>query len=147
MTEEEAGAAVRAVVQLISRWKLSAEEARLILGGLPDKTWKDDCIDGIDQDCATRLSLLLGIHAATRSIFGDDRQRAYAWISAPNVHFDGRSALEVMKCGGIPEIYRVREYLGGVCDAGERQSKFHEENDHPLADVMTSSAGASWRSS
>jgi len=114
VSEQEAHAAARAVVNLFANWNLADDEARQVLGGLPSRTWarwKAGNIGRIDRDLATRLSLLLGIHKGTRYLFGRDLQRCYACIKAQNAVFGGRSALDVMLGGQIIDLYSVRRYL------------------------------------
>ncbi|MHA6325892.1 MbcA/ParS/Xre antitoxin family protein [Roseivivax sp. CAU 1753] len=114
LSTQEAQASARAVVNLFAKWGLSDEEARQVLGGLPARTWarwKTGAIGRIDRDLATRLSLLLGIHKATRYLFNRDLQRAYGWIRARNTVFGGQSALDVLLGGQIIDLYSVRRYL------------------------------------
>ncbi len=39
LTDAEAQASARAVVNLLAKWELSDEEARQVLGGLSERTW------------------------------------------------------------------------------------------------------------
>lgn len=113
-TAAEAAASARAVVTLFDRWSLTDAEASDCLGGMAPRTWarwKSGEIGRIDRDLATRLSLLLGIHAALRSMFGTDMARVYGWMKAPNGAFDGQSALQVVRDGQILDLYRVRRFL------------------------------------
>jgi antitoxin Xre/MbcA/ParS-like protein len=112
LTDEEAGAVFRAIVNLFRLWDLTDEQAAVLLD-MPLSTyrrWKRDGAGRIDRDKATRLSCILGIHKALRLIFVEP-SRGYSWITAPNDVFDGRSALEVMLGGSILDLYRVRTYL------------------------------------
>jgi hypothetical protein len=114
LTVDEALASARAIVNLFSKWGLTDDQARQILGGMTQRTWarwKQGDIGRIDRDLATRLSLLLGIHKGSRYLFGRDVQRAYKWIKAENDVFGGRSALDVMLGGQIMDLYGVRRYL------------------------------------
>ena len=114
LTREEACAAARAIVNLLDKWQLTDDQARQILGGMPQRTWarwKAGDIGRIDRDLATRLSLLLGIHKALRCMFGRSVERAYAWVKADNDAFGGQSALQVMLRGQIIDLYGVRQYL------------------------------------
>lgn len=113
LTEAETQALARATIQLFQRWQLSDAEARDLLGGLAQRTWsrwKQGQISRIDRDLATRMSLLMGIHKGLRYLFRDPA-RGYAWIKAPNAHFSGQSALDVMLGGSIFHLARVRAYL------------------------------------
>ena len=111
---EEAAAMQRAILALMGRWGVRDEDAARLLGGLSVKTyrrWRAGEYGRVGRDLADRMSHLLGIHKALRILF-QDPARGYAWISAPNAAFGGRSALEVMvQGGGMEDIRRVRRYL------------------------------------
>lgn len=112
ITDEEAGALFRAVVNLFGRWQLTDEECATLLDTAlrTYKRWKAGDLGRIDRDLKARLSNLLGIQKALRIIFHEP-QRGYAWIRAANSAFDGRSALQVMLGGELTDIMRVRRYL------------------------------------
>jgi uncharacterized protein (DUF2384 family) len=112
LTEEEAAALFRAALNLFRLWGVNDEQASIILD-LPRRTyarWKAGDVGRISRDGQARLSNLMGIHKALRTIFRDPA-RAYAWIKSPNEIFEGRSALEVMLGGEITDLMRVRRYL------------------------------------
>lgn len=118
LTELEAQAAARAVVNLFRLWDVTDIEARDLLGGLPRHTWsrwKAGDIGPIRRDLGTRLSLYLGIHSALRLIFGNDRDRLYGWMRRGNSAFGGASALEVICKGQMLDLWRVRQFLHGAC--------------------------------
>ncbi len=101
LTDEEAAAAARAVLNLFARWKLTDAEARGVLGGLAARTyarWKKGEIGRIDRDLGTRLSLLLGIHKGLRYLFADP-ERGYRWVKRRNDAFGGDTPLQVMLRG------------------------------------------------
>jgi uncharacterized protein (DUF2384 family) len=108
----EAVALFRAALNLFRLWSISDEQASVILD-LPKRTyarWKAGDVGRVSRDGQARLSNLMGIHKALRTIFRDPA-RGYAWIRTPNEIFEGRSALEVMLGGEITDLMRVRRYL------------------------------------
>lgn len=112
ITDEEAGAMFRAILNLFDKWGLNDEQASILLD-LSIRTyrrWKSGDRGRIDRDGRARLSNLIGIHKALRIIF-QEPQRGYAWIKAPNRAFGGRSALAVMLGGELTDLMRVRRYL------------------------------------
>jgi len=112
ITNEEAGAMFRAVLNLFGKWGLSDEQAATLLDA-PVRTyrrWKTGDPGRIGRDCKARLSNIMGIHKALRIIF-QEPQRGYSWIKAPNEAFGGRSALTVMLGGELTDLMRVRRYL------------------------------------
>lgn len=112
ITDEEAGAMLRAAVTLFRHWDITDEEAATLLD-LPVRTWrrwKTGQPGRIGRDTKARLSNLMGIHKALRIIFADPL-RAYSWIKLPNAAFSGRRALDVMLGGELTDLMRVRRYL------------------------------------
>ncbi len=112
ITDEEAAAMFRAAVNLFRLWHITDEDAATLFD-LPVRTyrrWKADGPGRIDRDGKARLSNIMGIHKALRTIFREP-QRAYGWIKASNAAFGGRTALEVMLGGELTDLMRVRRYL------------------------------------
>ena len=112
VTQDEAAAMFRAVLNLFARWDLTDEQAATLLD-MPVRTyrrWKAEGPGRISRDGAARLSNLMGIHKALRIIFSEDR-RGYAWIKADNAAFAGASALDIMLGGELTDLMRVRRYL------------------------------------
>ncbi len=113
---DEIRAMQRAIVGLFGRWAVTDADAALLLGGLSAKTfrrWKDGDYGRVTRDLADRMSHLLGIHKALRILFADP-ERGYRWMTAPNDAFDGQSALDVLRRGGMSDIIRVRHYLNST---------------------------------
>lgn len=112
ITDEEAAAMFRAVLNLFRLWNITDEEAATLLDQ-PARTyrrWKAGDLGRLDRDHKARLSNLMGIHKALRIIFREP-QRGYAWIKAPNKVFGNRTALAVMLGGELTDLMRVRRYL------------------------------------
>ncbi|WP_341363471.1 MbcA/ParS/Xre antitoxin family protein [Thalassospira sp. SN3W] len=113
ITGDEAAALARATVNLFDVWDLSDQEARVLLGDMPARTWarwKKKDIGRIDRDLRTRMAMLIGIHKGLRYLFREPA-RGYAWIRKPNAAFGGQSALEIMLRGEIMDIADIRSYL------------------------------------
>ncbi|MDP1601075.1 MbcA/ParS/Xre antitoxin family protein [Phenylobacterium sp.] len=112
ISDAEAAAMFRAVVNLFGRWELTDEQAATLLD-MPVRTyrrWKAGEQGRIDRDAKARLSNLMGVHKALRIIFREP-QRGYGWIKASNQAFEGRSALEIMLGGELTDLMRVRRFL------------------------------------
>jgi hypothetical protein len=113
VSDEEAQAMLRAVLNLLDRWGLRREQKLVLLGSPSDRTfqrWRAGEIGALPKDTIYRLGDLLGIHKALRYMF-TDVARAYAWVKRPNDVFGGRSALDAMLQGAPTDISRVRAYL------------------------------------
>lgn len=110
-TAAEIGAMARAVAKLLDRWGVTDAQAAVLLA-IPADDARALRTGGrvSPTDGGMRLSHLLGIHAALRTIFVEP-ERGYDWIKAPNATFDGRSALDVMLGGGVADLARVRACL------------------------------------
>lgn len=112
-TQDEICAMQRAIISLFDKWNVSDVDAALILGGIATRTfrrWKDGDYGRVNRDLADRMSNLLGIHKALRVIFSDVA-RCYEWVQAKNDAFGGKSALSILKQGGMEDIVRIRRYL------------------------------------
>ncbi|OEO28960.1 hypothetical protein VW23_027600 [Devosia insulae DS-56] len=112
ITDLEAAAMFRAVLNLFKRWEVTDAEAAVLLD-LPARTfarWKAGEIGRLGRDGKARLSNLMGIHKALRLIFREP-ERGYRWIKAANTAFGGSSGLEVMLGGELTDLMRVRRYL------------------------------------
>ena len=112
ITQEEAAAMFRAAINLFANWKVTDEQAAILLD-MPVRSyrrWKAEGPGRISRDGCARLSNLMGIHKALRLIF-QEPQRAYAWMGAANAAFEQASALDIMLGGELTDIMRVRRYL------------------------------------
>jgi hypothetical protein len=112
ITDAEAAAMFRACLNLFERWRVTDQQAAILLD-LPPRSfarWKTGALGRIGRDQKSRLSNLMGIHKALRLIFRDTA-RAYEWIRLGNEVFGGRSGLDVMLGGDLTDLMRVRRYL------------------------------------
>jgi hypothetical protein len=115
-TRAQARAMQRAVLRLFEHWSVSDADAAIILGGIAPRTvsrWRAGELGRVTRDLADRMSLLLGIHKSLRILF-EEPGRGYRWIKAPNDAFGGRSALDILRQGGMADIARLRSYLVSV---------------------------------
>jgi Protein of unknown function (DUF2384) len=113
ITDEEAGAMLRAAVNLFGLWKLTDKQAATLLD-VPTRSyarWKADRKAGSwSRDLKARLSNLMGVHKALRIVFLEP-QRGYDWVHTQNGAFGGKSALDVMLGGELTDLMRIRRYL------------------------------------
>ncbi len=112
ITDAEAGALLRATLNLFERWGVTDAEGAVLLDTSPRTfaRWKADRTGRTDRDQRARMSNLMGIHKALRLIFREAAQ-AYLWPRKPNDAFAGKSALDVMLNGELTDLMRVRRYL------------------------------------
>ena len=112
ISDEEAAAMFRAAVNLFRLWRITDEEAAVLID-LPARSyarWKAGGVGRISRDGKARLSNLMGIHKALRLIFTEP-QRGYDWIKRPNAALSGKSALDIMLGGELTDLMRVRRLL------------------------------------
>ncbi len=101
---------------LMEKWGCSPSEQMVLLGSLSDTAYRGFAAlpdARLDRDLLERISHLMGIHLALRTIFSNDLARAYQWVRKPNTAapFNGLSGLEFMLSGGVSELGEVRRYL------------------------------------
>lgn len=107
-------AAVRTFFNVMARWKVRAEDARVLLGGVsngPFYDMKKNPERVLDTDKLLRVSYLIGIFKALNILYSE--KLANEWIRLPNTNriFGGQSPLAYMMKGGQPAMQVVRRLL------------------------------------
>jgi Protein of unknown function (DUF2384) len=107
-------AALKAFFNIMRRWQVRDEDARMLLGGVtngPYYEMKRDPDRMLDVDRLTRISLLIGIFKALHVLHSE--ALADRWVQLPNTNriFQGSSPLEYMRRGGLPAIQTVRRLV------------------------------------
>lgn len=110
-----AGPALRTFFRIADAWKLSATEARRILGDPARSTyflWKRTGEGQLTRDTLERVSYVLGIYKALQILL-PHADTADSWIRKPNAAplFGGKTALDRMLSGNVADLYVVRQYL------------------------------------
>ncbi|GAA5127628.1 MbcA/ParS/Xre antitoxin family protein [Alloalcanivorax gelatiniphagus] len=111
-------AALRAVLRLFEHWQCSEKEKMALLGvgrstlhkyqGRPDSA-------RISNDLLERLSYLLNIHQALRTLFAN-KENVYGFVRLPNHNpfFNGASPMDVMSNGRVASLYEVNRQLDSL---------------------------------
>ena len=106
--------AVRAFFNIMNRWGVRDEDARVLLGGMSNGPFyemkkKPDRL--LDADRLLRISYLVGIFKALNVLYSETL--ADAWIQLPNTNriFGGQTPLAYMMKGGLPALQTVRRLL------------------------------------
>jgi len=107
-------AAVRAVFNIIARWDVRDDEAKVLLGGMsngPYYAMKKNPDRVLDTDRLLRISYLIGIFKALNILYS--KKLADAWVLLPNSNriFAGETPLAFMMKGGLPAMQTVRRLL------------------------------------
>lgn len=104
---------LRAAVAILDKWGATGEQGEAILRVSHSTYARAKRKDGLasinlDRDQLTRVSFVLNIHAALRTIF-DNPDNLYGFMQMPNdnAFFLGRSPLEVMGSGDIVAVYET----------------------------------------
>jgi len=119
-SQERARVAMKFFFGLMKKWACSPEQQAKLLGLAPAQLNDDFSVtQQVSEDSLIRISYLMGIHRALRTIFRDSLA-AYSWVSKPNTApiFGGGSALDLMMKGRISDLQTVRNYLDGVVERG-----------------------------
>ena len=106
--------AVKACIRLANLWKLSEDEFNTLVNahlGTDLDAWNSRESVELADDSLMRMSHLLNIHVALRTLFSGDS--AYTWLQEPNSNpiFGGKSALSLMLAGGLSELEKVDHFL------------------------------------
>lgn len=113
--------AVRAFFNIVDRWGVRDDDAKVLLGGLsngPYYEMKKDPDRVLDTDRLLRISYLIGIFKALNILYS--KKLADQWVRLPNTNriFGGQTPLAYMVRGGLPAMQTVRRLLdarrGGV---------------------------------
>ncbi|MGN8160377.1 MbcA/ParS/Xre antitoxin family protein [Salinisphaera sp. SWV1] len=116
-------AAAKAVIRMADLWKLTEVDIATLMGGVSIATvrrWRRQLREqgqirgALTRDQLDRASYLLGIYKALHILFPDEAQ-ADGWLHRPvdSPYFEGRSALDVMRQGGMNDLRLVRRFLDG----------------------------------
>lgn len=114
-TADQIDAGLRAFFRIMEVWGVKNEQAMVLLGCPPKATffkWKKNEIGSSAHsfDLATRLSYILGIFKALEILYSDPKN-ADRWVTAPNLAFGGKSALDRLMSGQMTDLALVRNYL------------------------------------
>lgn len=111
-----AKAALTAFFNIASKWELSPEEQRTLLGNTEQSTFQmwqtDKSAASLPQDTLERVSYILGIYESLHVLLPSSGS-ADSWVKKPNNAklFAGSTALDRMMRGDIEDLAVVRRYL------------------------------------
>lgn len=106
--------AIKAFMNIIDAWNISAKDARQLLGGVSNGLYyqyRRNPNRTLSQDALMRTSLLVGIFKALNVLH--EQELADAWVSLPNANriFRGTTPLDYMIRGSVPAMLTVRRLL------------------------------------
>lgn len=94
-------------------WDVSAEDARVILGGPALRTyydWRAGKVVRVSTDTLRRIGYVAGIYKALQILYSDPGL-ADSWVNRPNEDFGGQTPLARMTAGDVTDLAHVRNYL------------------------------------
>lgn len=111
-------AGLKAVLTLLDKWGASAEQAQAILQlsrASYYKFKKEPAAASLSHDQCERLSYLLNIHAALRTLF-ENPENIYGFMSMANHNpgFNGQSPLDIIGSGNFGALYEVHKRIDGL---------------------------------
>lgn len=106
--------AVRAFFNIIERWRIRDEDAKVLLGGLSNGPYyelKKNPDRVLETDRLLRISYLVGIFKALNILYS--KKLADEWVRLPNTNriFGGQTPLSYLIKGGLPAMQIVRRLL------------------------------------
>ncbi len=115
--ERLSGPGLRIFFNIAGEWGLTVAQQRILLGGIPASTyhkWKSSAVGTLSYDQLERVSLVLGVYKAQKTLFANDAT-GVRWLKAANTDlpFGGGSPLDRLLRGSIDDLYAVRRYLDG----------------------------------
>ena len=109
---KDAGAvALRAAVSIMEKWAATQKEIESTLRisrSTYSRAKEKDRVVSLDDDQLARVSLILNIHAALRTIF-DNPENVYGFpqMANENEFFAGKTPLDIMATGAFINLYET----------------------------------------
>lgn len=104
----------KAAVNILELWKFTDTEKAIVLGDFSSATFRrlkgGNLTRKLTIDRRTRVSLILGIHKALRTMFVQDKHRL-EWVNNQNRAFNDHSPKELMLSGALIGLHQLRHYL------------------------------------
>ncbi|WP_122665538.1 antitoxin Xre-like helix-turn-helix domain-containing protein [Pseudomonas viridiflava] len=113
LSKEQCVSGLRAALRILDKWNASSEQACRILR-ISRSTYTrakqtgSEWSVGLDMDQMHRISFVLNIHAALRTVFDNpDNVYGFATMDNGNEFFNGRKPLDIMAQGDIVSLYET----------------------------------------
>ncbi|WP_348270064.1 hypothetical protein P8936_06445 [Edaphobacter paludis] len=107
------GPTLRRFFKIMRKWKVSTKDARLLLGGITSRRFKQLSIhpEGriLNQDQLLRATNVIAIDQSLHKLL--PRRQADKWVQAPNRQFCGGTPLYNMVGGGAITLWEWRQSL------------------------------------
>lgn len=114
-------AAIRTFFNMMDRWGVRDEDARLLLGGVSNGVFyemKKNRERILETDRLLRISYLIGIFKALNILYSEKLADSWVRLANSNPIFGGQTPLAYVIKGGLPALQTVRRLLdarrGGI---------------------------------
>ena len=107
-------AAIRTFLNVMDRWRVRDEDARLLLGTVSNGAFyqlKKDPERVLEPDRLLRISYLIGIFKALNILYSQELADTWVRLANRNRIFAGQAPLAYMIKGGLPAMQTVRRLL------------------------------------
>lgn len=117
VSPEARAALARMVIRLMDLWQLPLQQQAELLGlsgrGARQTIgrYRAGRPLGPSRDLLDRVGHLLGIHKSLRILFPHNRDLAYGWMTRPNLRFNGKPPVDVVRDQGFLGLIAIRRYL------------------------------------
>lgn len=118
-SRQMAASGLRVAMNIMERWGATREQMGKILRVSASTLVRSKAENGsaakLDDDQLDRISHVLNIHAALRTLF-ENPANLYGFVAMPNQNgfFNGRSPLEVMSDGSFASLYETHRHIDGL---------------------------------
>jgi uncharacterized protein (DUF2384 family) len=105
--------ALRGFFLVMDAWGVGAEDARVLLGSPPERTyyaWRQGQGVRISHDTVRRIGYIAGVYKALQILYSDPHL-ADSWVKRPNEAFGGQTPMQRMCGGDVVDLAAVRAYL------------------------------------
>lgn len=104
----------RMAMRLFEHWRLSTADQLALLGLSANSRrmlsqYRKGKALANNRDMLDRIGWLLVIHQNLRTLYPENSELCYSWVSRRNRHLDNWSPLEVMRAQGFIGIFRVAQ--------------------------------------
>lgn len=109
---------LKTVFVILERWQLGSEQQMQVLQlsrSAYYKHKKDPSGASLSRDQLLRISYLLNIHAALRTLF-DNPENQQGFMAMPNQHpfFNGATPIQLISSGDFGALYEVHKHIDGL---------------------------------
>jgi uncharacterized protein (DUF2384 family) len=113
LSEVDPVAALKGFFHIMDAWRIGAEDARILLGSPPERTyyaWRAGNSVRVPADTLRRIGYVAGIYKALQILYSDPRL-ADGWLERPSRAFGEKTPLQRMRAGDVTDLAAVRSYL------------------------------------